>query len=835
MKKALLFATVVLINLQIINAQPASWKSTGIGGGGAFFAPSISPANDNEYYVGSDMSDLFHTTDFGLSYTMVPFSKIEGGHYSAVQWTNDPNILYCIDHTERVPGYCPLPVKSIDGGNSWTVLSGDPDLTSTTYSIFADYANPARVIISFYGSIWFSSNGGSSFTKIHDCLDNNSGVLVGGVFFDGNNIYIGTNDGLYVSINGGSSFSLSTASGIPATEGILSFAGAKSGGLTRLACLTVNKTDVYAGITGSDYKNLIKGVYTLDVGGNWVSKMSGITVSQDFMMFIGMAWNDINTIYLGGSSPSAKPNILKTTNGGSSWTHVFNTTTNQNIVTGWAGEGGDHAWSFPESLFGMAVAPNNSSKMIFGDYSCIHKTSDGGSSWKQAYLLAADQNAAGSATPQKRSYHGIGLENTSVWQIFWFDSLNVFGAFTDISGIRSTDGGKSWSFNYTGHTANTMYHLVKNINNNTVYAATSNIHDLYQSTRLADAQIDASDANGKIIFTSDKGASWQTMHNFGHPVFWVASDPTNPNRLYASVVHHTLGGIFVSADIQNGTASTWQKLSNPPRTEGHPASIVVLNDGKVVCTYSGRRTTTFTASSGVFIYDPSNSTWTDVSDNGMKYWTKDIVTDPYDASQNTWYAGVFSGWGGASNGLGGLYKTTNRGQSWTRISTLDRVTSCTFNPNNQNELYVTTEQNGLWFSNNIRSVTPTFTNVASYPFKQPERIYFNPYNANEIWASSQGCGIRIGTLGTSSVENEKTNQGKAVIFPNPNNGRFSIQTGMEPGNPVELTIFNQAGQIVFHENTKENLINLENMKAGIYCCLIRTNNTSQTIKFIVCN
>ena len=30
----------------------------------------------------------------------------------------------------------------------------------------------------------------------------------------------------------------------------------------------------------------------------------------------------------------------------------------------------------------------------------------------------------------------------------------------------------------------------------------------------------------------------------------------------------------------------------------------------------------------------------------MYYWTKDIVIDPNDASQNTWYAGVFSGWGG---------------------------------------------------------------------------------------------------------------------------------------------------------------------------------------------
>ena len=91
---------------------------------------------------------------------------------------------------------------------------------------------------------------------------------------------------------------------------------------------------------------------------------------------------------------------------------------------------------------------------------------------------------------------------------------------------------------------------------------------------------------------------------------------------------------------------------------------------------------TFTASSGVFVYDPVATSWTDVSHIGMQYWTKDIVIDPNDPTQNTWYVCVFSGWGGPPNGLGGLYKTTNRGTNWTKLtgSQFDRVTSITFNP-----------------------------------------------------------------------------------------------------------------------------------------------------------
>src|SRR5262249_55548125 len=158
-------------------------------------------------------------------------------------------------------------------------------------------------------------------------------------------------------------------------------------------------------------------------------------------------------------------------------------------------------------------------------------------------------------------------------------------------------------------------------------------------------------------------------------------------------------------NLSAGAASTWTRLPNPPRTEGHPFNIVVLNDGTLVVTYSGRRTSAgaFTASSGVFVSTDGGNTWLDRSAAGLRYWTKDVVIDPFDPSQNTWYAGVFSGWGGPSNDLGGLYKTTDRGQTWTRILNIDRVTSATFNPSDPNELFVTSETRGLNYSNNIRS------------------------------------------------------------------------------------------------------------------------------------
>ena len=220
--------------------------------------------------------------------------------------------------------------------------------------------------------------------------------------------------------------------------------------------------------------------------------------------------------------------------------------------------------------------------------------------------------------------------------------------------------------------------------------------------------------------------------------------------MYASVIDHSggNGGIWITNDLNNLGSSTWTKLANPPRTEGHPASIAVLNDGKMVCTFSGRRNSSgnFTASSGVFLYDPVANSWTDVSHADMQYWTKDIVIDPTDATQNTWYVAVFSGWGGAPNGKGGLFRTTNRGASWTKLTgtQFDRVTSVSFNPSISNQAYLTTETQGLWISNNINNATPSWSLVNNYPFRQPERVFFNPFNPTEIWVTSFGNGLKLG-------------------------------------------------------------------------------------------
>jgi len=835
MKKIFLFLGFIG-SIVVIQSQPVSFAPRGAGGGGALFFPAINPANDNEFYISCDMSELFHSVDFGKTYSQVPFTKLQVINTSTWEFTSNPAIAYSI-HNDGNQGY---PVKTTDGGDSWSKLPGyDPNL-GQVYQIRANYENPGQVIMGYYGDLVISNDGGTTCSLIRHASDMGAGIILGGVVFDGNSIYIGTNEGICCSQNNGISFTLLAATGIPSGQVIWNFAGAREGNTLRFYCITANSSDTYNGVMPWDYYNFARGVYYMDnSSGSWIQKMTGIDFSRDFIMYAAMARNDISTVYLAGNdNVLGAPLVYKTTDAGTTWIKVFNTTGNQNIATGWCGYGGDKNWSWAETCFGITVAPYNPAKAVFGDFALIHTTTNGGNSWQQAYLNSSDQHAAGQSTPTKQSYHSIGLENTTCWQVYWISANNLFGAFSDNGGIRSTDSGQSWGFNYNGFSVNSLYRIA-GLPNGTIFCGTSRVHDLYESTRLRDAQLDVSDASGNIYYSTDGGFTWALVHAFGHPVFWIAPDPGNPNRMYASVVHYggggssSQGGIWMTSNLNESGSSTWVHLPSPPRTEGHPGSIEVLNDGKIVCTFSGRINTSgsFTASSGVFIYDPVAASWADVSDPDMYYWTRDIIIDPADPSQKTWYAGVFSGWGGAPNGKGGLFRTTDRGISWTKLTgnQFDRVTSMTFNPQNLSQAYLTTETQGLWVSQNINATTPGWSLVESYIFRQPERVFFNPFNANEMWVTSFGNGMKTGLMNPTAVKEPAPGATEFGIFPNPFSEALQIRSSVQEDS---FEVFDSHGFTVIKGKLKEGQarINTTSWKSGVY--LVRSSGkTLKAVKF----
>ena len=716
-------------------ATPARFVSRGPGGGGAFFGPSINPFNPSEVWIGSDMSDLFHSTDFGATWETVDFRLLTGGSQPGrMQFTSNPMVRYALNGD--------VPARSSDGGVTWTSIPPDP-WSQSVYCLFADPGSTSRLLVSDYTTLKISTNSGGSYSTCYS----NSDLLIAGAFWDGSAFYVGTRPGLVVSTNGGASFQFVGTPGIPATEEMVSFTGAKENGTLRFFCVTFGAGNVWPGIQGSEYWSYLN-LYRFDSAtGAWTLATNG--VAGNHLFIVAMCRTNVSIAYAAGSDALSQPVVLKTTNGGASWTQVLQCTGNSNVATGWTGDdaGGWNwkKWSWGECAMGFTVADADPNRAIISDYGFIHLTTDSGATWRQAYDWQGCQNAVGSSTPKTTFYSGNGAEDTSCWSLAWFSSNTLFCSFTDIRGMLSTNAGSSW-MSPMSLTYNSTYQTLKHPTNGLIYAAMSSVHDMYAWDRYCqDSAIDG--GTGEVMYSANAGATWARLYNLGKPAVGLALDPNNPNRLYAAMVNSSNGGIYRTTNLNAGAASTWARLATPPRTQGHPYNIFVLNDGTLVATYSARiASSNFQPSSGVFVSTTDGASWVDRSAAGMQYYTKDLAVDPYDATQSTWYAGVWGEWG-ASAGLGGLYCTTNRGVAWRLItSNLKAVGSCTISPTNPDEMYVTTEDQGLWYSTNRRTASPVFTQLSGYPFRFPTRVFFNPYDPNEVWVTSFGNGMRLGRV-----------------------------------------------------------------------------------------
>ncbi|MBN1647387.1 MAG: hypothetical protein JW874_05080, partial [Spirochaetales bacterium] len=455
--------------------------------------------------------------------------------------------------------------------------------------------------------------------------------------------------------------------------------------------------------------------------------------------------NDINTVYIAGKNYDREgPLVMKSTDGGDSWQLSLNVVNNANVYTGWSGYHGDVDWWWGNCALGFTVSQSDPDRAVITDMGFVHLTDDGGLTWRQAYVDPNDQNPPGADTPKSGFYASSGVDQTATWWLTWMSEDILFASMTDINSVRSPDGGLRWQKDANADTGqNTTYRVIKHPQSDTFYAATSSRHDMYESTYLEDSRIDSADGEVKVSYTA--GASWELVHDFEiHPVIDLAFDSSNPEIMYASVADSLEGGIYRTDNLSDGPDSDWVRCAEPPRTEGHPYNIEVLDDGTLVVTYSGRRDAGgFTLSSGVFVSSNHGDSFSDVSIPEMQRWTKDITIDPNDPDQDTWYVCVFSHWGAYPNEVGGVYRTRDRGENWELIAPVYRAESCTVDPLDPDHMYVTTETEGLWETFNLNDDEPAFTEVDDYPFSHPMRVFFNPYDENEIWVTSFGGGVRV--------------------------------------------------------------------------------------------
>jgi hypothetical protein len=126
--------------------------------------------------------------------------------------------------------------------------------------------------------------------------------------------------------------------------------------------------------------------------------------------------------------------------------------------------------------------------------------------------------------------------------------------------------------------------------------------------------------------------------------------------------------------------------------------------------------------------------------------------------------------------------------------------------------------------------------VNSYDFRQPERIFFNPYNPSEIWASSFGNGMKVGDISTSITETQDRNL-SLEIFPNPATNEITIYGLRFTIEKIE--VFNAMGQRIFSQQLtaksqqQEIKINTAQWSNGIYFVKVKSAENLMTKKLLV--
>jgi hypothetical protein len=417
------------------------WTTQGPGGGGSYFGAAV---NGNELWVASDMSGIYHSANFGQSWQLQNFHNdgttggIKGGTASQVSFTSDTNVLYIPNSNLSV-------AKSTNAGQTWTKLAGWTG--GTAYWMFADQTSTTRLLVASATKLYLSTNGGTSFTTVYTSPSGN--LFVAGALYDGNSIYVGTNKGLLTSTDG-ATFALASTQ-LAAGQFMTSFTGAKVGTTTRL--ITVSSTtnpDPVNSVSARSYG--LSKLSRLDVGGTWTEVTSAIP-SGTTARWVQMARNNINTVYLAGRDANSYPQVVKSTNGGTSFSDVFFTATgdgggigNKNTNTSYHGLAGDFDWGWGGWPWTFVIDNDDANRLFFGNSGFLQVTSDGGTTWHQADVNPADENPSGAATPKHKFYRTAGADDTSVHSITWTTPTHIMAGYTDTTGWRSSNDGASWAY-----------------------------------------------------------------------------------------------------------------------------------------------------------------------------------------------------------------------------------------------------------------------------------------------------------------------------------------------------------------------------------------------------
>ena len=414
----------------------ANWTQTVSGN---FKDLVMKPGDPTTWYASSNQ--LYRSTDGGVSWTVLTSglpTSANTQRMSVAITAADANVVYVLasGNDSGLLGIW----KSTNGGASFTQMTGtnpnylnwDTSATATTggqgwydLRIAADPTNANTIVIGGV-NVWKSTNGGTNFSLIGHWYGGGGAPYVHAdihaIHFVPNStrLLIGNDGGVFMTTNGGTSFS-DISSNLPIAQ------------IYRLSVAGTNNNVVISGWqdNGTNLKNGT--THTRPIGGDGMDCQ--INASNASIMY--------GELYYGS--------IFKSTNGGASFTNI--------VGSGGANEDEDGAWVTP---FVLGPNPNH----IYVGKSLVFKSLDGGTTFTGSAAFGGTGDC---------NYIAVAPSNTNIVYASkggsLFKSIDNAVNFTQVAGmqgsfitsfcIHNTDPNKVW-VTYSNYTAGQKIYYTAN-------------------------------------------------------------------------------------------------------------------------------------------------------------------------------------------------------------------------------------------------------------------------------------------------------------------------------------------------------------------------------------
>jgi len=746
------------------------------------------PATDtNTIYIGTASGGIFKTTNHGSTWTPLFDNQLSLSIGDLAIDPGNANVIYAgtgeanaSSNNGAFPGDGIY--KSTNAGSTWTNI-GLPN-SQNIGRIVIDPLNSNNVFVAVMGQlyggnpergVYRSTNAGSTWQKVlfvndsTGCIDlainpTNPSIVYAAMWqrikYPFGSMRCGAGSGIYKSIDGGTTWSQMT-NGLPASN--------VNTGRIGIDISKTNPSILYASYSTTTACTF-DGVYKTTNGGASWSHVDNIStdVNNGYGWYFGNVRVDptnSNVVYILGLD------MWKSTDGGINW----------NDVTGWTHV--DH--------HALLINPLNTQHLINGNDGGLYLSFDGSNNWNFVPTLPITQFYA--------------------CEIDYMNPTNLYGGSQDNSTERTLTGNlDDWEVIYGG---DGFYVLVDPTDNNYVYCE-------YQY-----GQIGASTDGGFSFNYAMNGINPSDRMNWNTP---FVIDPSNPQILY-------YGSNYLYKSIDR--AVSWNTISGDLTDNiGYYSSITTI----AVAPTNGNTIYVGTDDANVWVTNNSGSTWTDISTGLPTRYVSRVAVAP--DSANVAYV-AFSGYRN-NDYLPHVFRTKNYGATWQDISgnlPEGPINDIIVDPLNTSFLYVATDVGvfvsmdwgGSW---QALGVSMPLLPVCDLTLHNPTRT---------LLAGTYGRSMYKYDLGLLAATNNFSNdKSQSFVYPNPFSDKVYIDIGSSLNNNVQVDIYSSSGMLV-KTFSSENITagskllswdatnnNGIKVKQGVYLCRISSGKNEKWQKFI---